>query len=99
MDRMVTELYREVSGKDNALVIQQRARHGYSLAVVPRNISVVVVKEPEGGFSAYSPDVKGARTQGETEEELERNMVEAVELVLEARGEQHPFNLILSASK
>ena len=42
----------------------------------------------EGGFIAFAEEVPGAWTQGETLEEARANLVEAIELVLEANREQ-----------
>jgi predicted RNase H-like HicB family nuclease len=61
--------------------------------VLPRQIRVILKREEEGGFSAYSPDVKGARTQGETEDETLDNMKEAIKLVNEARNDFSPFEM------
>jgi predicted RNase H-like HicB family nuclease len=89
--------YVGVSGGDSPIKVFQKVKFGLTETIVPRRFTVVVTKEAEGGFSAYSPDIPGARTQGETEDELDRNMAEAVELVLEARGESVPFVLILTS--
>lgn len=91
--------YRGISGGDAPLVLHQKVKYGLAGTVLPRIFTVVVTREEEGGFSAYSPDLSGARTQGETEDEVQRNMAEAVELVLEAKGEAGPFVLKLSDSK
>jgi predicted RNase H-like HicB family nuclease len=44
----------------------------------------LVVIEPTGtGFSAYSPDLPGCVSTGQTREEVERNMHEAIDFHLE----------------
>ena len=45
-------------------------------------ISVVIEKD-ENGYFAYSPELKGCHTQGDTVDEVLANMREAVELYLE----------------
>ena len=39
---------------------------------------------PEGGFVAFVPALPGCHTQGETLEETEKNIAEAIELYLES---------------
>lgn len=46
--------------------------------------NVVFAAEEEGGFSAYVPDLPGCISQGETFEETQRNIKEAIELYLES---------------
>ncbi len=41
-------------------------------------------KAEEGGFWAEVPDLPGCATQGETEEEIRSNLIEAIDLWLEA---------------
>jgi len=44
----------------------------------------LIVIEPTGtGYSAYSPDLPGCVSTGATQEEVERNMHEAIEFHLE----------------
>jgi predicted RNase H-like HicB family nuclease len=62
---------------------------------VPRVFSYSVFYEqaPEGGYVAYVPALPGCHTQGETVEEAERNLKEAIALYLEslaAHGEPIP---------
>ncbi|HUO83997.1 MAG TPA: type II toxin-antitoxin system HicB family antitoxin [Thermoanaerobaculia bacterium] len=42
-------------------------------------LKVIVHEEPEGGFWAEVPSIPGCATQGETMEELEANLREAIE--------------------
>lgn len=55
--------------------------------------SVFYEQVPEGGYVALVPALPGCHTQGETLEETERNVAEAIELYLEslaAHGEPIP---------
>ncbi len=63
---------------------------------VPRHFSYSVFYEqdPKGGFVAFVPSLPGCHTQGETFEETERNVKEAIALYLEsllAHGEPLPL--------
>ncbi len=44
---------------------------------------VVIKKERSGGFSAWSPDLSGCASQGETLEEALKNIEEAIKFYLE----------------
>ena len=46
--------------------------------------SVFYERVPEGGYVAFVPMLPGCHTQGETLEETERNVAEAIELYLES---------------
>jgi len=61
----------------------------------PKNFSYSVHYEqaPEGGYVAFVPALPGCHTQGETLEETERNVREAIALYVEslaAHGEPIP---------
>jgi predicted RNase H-like HicB family nuclease len=61
----------------------------------PKNFSFSVFYEqvPEGGYVAFVPALSGCHTQGETLEETEANVKEAIALYLEslaAHGEAIP---------
>lgn len=45
--------------------------------------SVLYEAAPEGGFVAFAPALPGCHTQGETLEEAEQNIAEAIGLYLE----------------
>jgi predicted RNase H-like HicB family nuclease len=47
-------------------------------------LKAIVHQAKEGGFWAEVPALPGCVTQGETEEEIHRNLLEAVELWFEA---------------
>lgn len=44
---------------------------------------LIVIEKTETGYSAYSPDLPGCVSTGETREELEQNMLEAMEFHLD----------------
>ena len=44
---------------------------------------LIVVGKTDTGYSAYSPDVPGCGSTGKTEEEVERNIQEAIEFHIE----------------
>ena len=44
---------------------------------------VIYEKAPEGGYVGYVPALPGCHTQGETIEETEKNVKEAIDLYLE----------------
>ena len=44
---------------------------------------LIVIEETETGFSAYSPDLDGCVATGETREQVEKMMKEAIEFHLE----------------
>lgn len=48
-------------------------------------LTAVIEAAPEGGYWAICPEVPGANGQGETIEETKRNLIEAIELILEDR--------------
>lgn len=43
---------------------------------------LVVIEKANGNYSAYSPDLPGCVATGETREEVEQNMYEAIEIHL-----------------
>jgi predicted RNase H-like HicB family nuclease len=43
----------------------------------------IVIEQDESGFYAFSPELRGCHTQGESFEEAEKNIREAIELYLE----------------
>lgn len=43
----------------------------------------VVIEKDDFGYFAYVPDLKGCHTQGESLEEVMKNMKEAIELYVE----------------
>ena len=49
-----------------------------------RNYTVILQPEPEGGFHAYCPALRGCHSEGETEDEAMANIREAIDLYLES---------------
>jgi len=49
---------------------------------------LIVVEKTRTGFSAYSPDLDGCVATGTTQDEVERNMKEAIEFHLEGMKEE-----------
>jgi antitoxin HicB len=52
-----------------------------------REFDVVIVTEPEGGYSVFVPELPSVATQGETIEEARANAQEAIEGYLEVMHE------------
>jgi len=50
---------------------------------------LVVVERADGNYSAYSPDLPGCIATGETLEEVERNMHEAIEMHVQGLREDN----------
>ena len=48
---------------------------------------LVVIEKADGNYSAYSPDLPGCVAMGDTREEAEQNMHEAIELHLQGLKE------------
>ena len=49
---------------------------------------LIVVEPTQTGFSAYSPDLPGCISTGQTREEVERNMREAIAFHLDGLREE-----------
>ena len=48
------------------------------------NIQIVIEKEEDNGYYAYSPNLPGCFSNGDTIEETRANMYEAIQLHLES---------------
>jgi len=48
---------------------------------------LIIIEPTSTGYSAYSPDLPGCISTGETREEVERNMKEAIEFHLDGLRE------------
>ena len=46
--------------------------------------NLIIEPAEEGGFIGYVPEIPGANTQGETEEEIRQNIIEAIQMIQEA---------------
>jgi predicted RNase H-like HicB family nuclease len=49
---------------------------------------LIIVEKTDTGYSAFSPDVPGCGSTGDTKEEVERNIQEAIEFHLEGLREE-----------
>ena len=49
---------------------------------------LIIIEKTATGFSSCSPDLPGCVSTGETREEIERNMKEAIEFPLEGMQEE-----------
>jgi predicted RNase H-like HicB family nuclease len=58
----------------------------------PNKYHIIVQRSPEGGYSGQCLELAGAISEGETEEELIKNMTEAIQLVLEPMQERAKAN-------
>lgn len=54
-----------------------------------RQFEVIFVKQKEGGFTAEVPDLPGCISEGDTLEEAQKNITEAIELYLETLTERN----------
>ena len=54
----------------------------------------IIIEEDEDGFYAYCPELKGCQSQGDTLEEVQTNITEAVELYLETLSENEKQELL-----
>ena len=48
----------------------------------------VIIEKDQNGYYAYSPELKGCHTQGDTLEEVLENIKEAIELYIETLSPQ-----------
>jgi predicted RNase H-like HicB family nuclease len=53
---------------------------------MPYKVSIIIEKD-EDGYYAYCPELPGCQTQGDSLEEVRKNIQEAVELYLETLSE------------
>lgn len=61
------------------------------------SFDVVVQKDESGGYVAFVPSLPGCHTQGDTLEELMKNVEEAIELYLETLGEDEKSEALRAA--
>lgn len=61
-------------------------RSGSSLVGLKKSYKVVLKKDEDGRLVARSPDLQGVVTDGANLEEVQRNAVEAIGAIVEARG-------------
>ncbi len=51
-------------------------------------LTAIYEEADEGGYIGYIAELPGANTQGETLDEVQENLAEAVQMILEAQQEQ-----------
>lgn len=61
--------------------------------------NAVFTPEKEGGFSVYVPDLPGCISQGETFEEAQKNIKEAIELYLESVEDESLYEMTPEESR
>lgn len=59
-----------------------------------REFSVVVLEDESGGYIAVVPELPGCHTQGDSLDELIRNVREAIELYLDTLSEEERKELL-----
>ena len=52
------------------------------------NLTAIYEEAEEGGYIGYIAELPGANTQGETIEEVRENLLEAVQLILDANRDE-----------
>lgn len=55
-------------------------------------LTAIFEEAEEGGFIGYVAELPGTNTQGETLEEVRENLIEAIELILNANREEFKKN-------
>lgn len=61
-----------------------------------RTFHVLVEQDEDGGYIGKVPELKGCLSQGDTLDELMKNIKEAIELCLEVCGEKNLLNTQIS---
>lgn len=61
--------------------------------------NVIFTPEAEGGFSVYVPELRGCVSQGDTFEEAQKNIKEAIELYLESIGDDDLYKMTPEESR
>ena len=59
-----------------------------------REFSVVILEDESGGYIALVPELPGCHTQGDSLDEVLRNVKEAIELYLETLSEEEKRELL-----
>ena len=59
-----------------------------------REFSVVILEDESGGYIAIAPELPGCHTQGDSLDEVVRNIREAIELYLETLSEDEKKELL-----
>ena len=71
--------------------LEDGVKQGFRLK---KRFSVVIMEDESGGYVAIVPELPGCHTQGETLDELMRNVKEAIELYLETLSEEEKEELL-----
>lgn len=61
--------------------------------------NAIFTPEEEGGFSVYVPELRGCISQGDTFEEAQKNIKEAIELYLESVGDDDLYQMTPEKSR
>ena len=61
-------------------------------------LTAIFEEAEEGGFIGYLAELPGANTQGETLDEVRKNLAEAIELILNANREEFEKNFSSTGS-
>lgn len=61
--------------------------------------NAIFTPEEEGGFSVYVPELRGCVSQGDTFEEAQNNIKEAIELYLESIGDDDLYQMTPEESR
>ena len=49
--------------------------------------TLIIQEAEDGGYIGYVPEIPGANTQGETEDEVRQNIKDALQVLLSARAD------------
>jgi predicted RNase H-like HicB family nuclease len=60
-------------------------------------LTAIYEEAQEGGYIGYIAELPGANTQGETMEEVRENLLEAMQMILEANREEAQMRLSSNA--
>lgn len=64
-----------------------------------REFSVVIERDPEGWFVASVPELPGCHTQAKSLDELMKHIEEAIQVCLEAEGEDVGENVFVGVQR
>jgi predicted RNase H-like HicB family nuclease len=64
-------------------------------STIKKSYRIILEKDEDGRIVVRSPDLQGVVTDGMDKEEALRNSIESINAVLEARGLDKEFNIIV----
>jgi len=67
----------------------------YRKTILRRSYSLILQKDEDGRIVVRSPDLQGVVTDGADIKEAIRNAIEAVDVIVEVRGLDKDYNLII----